>query len=231
MRKGGWGSAAGVKYVPKSERGPMNAASQHFSGLYKSERSQVEVDPGWKAVLMKGCTYLPNFFGATTDLRVFEALKAELVPNNLTSWSQHFKIENPDTSETFNKIVAGLRDHFDVDVLQTRVNYYRDGQDFKPWHHDSHAYSGSVKDRGESDGTERKTKEDFTMGVSFGASRQLDFKHPETGLVFSFPQNNGDVFAFDAEVNKLFMHGVPKAPSVTSDRISVICWGKTRQTT
>ncbi|ELR23921.1 uncharacterized protein ACA1_074880 [Acanthamoeba castellanii str. Neff] len=55
------------------------------------------------------------------------------------------------------------------------------------------------------------TKEDFTMGASFGASRQLVFLHPPSGRTFDFPQVNGDIFAFNSEVNQRFQHGVPKA--------------------
>jgi alkylated DNA repair dioxygenase AlkB len=67
------------------------------------------------------------------------------------------------------------------------------------------------------------------MGVSFGASRQLEFKHEESNSIFSFPQNNGDVFAFDSEVNKLFMHGVPKSKKKCDARISVIAWGQRKK--
>lgn len=38
------------------------------------------------------------------------------------------------------------------------------------------------------------------MGASFGAMRELAFKHVGSGTVFSFPQGNGDVFAFTSEV-------------------------------
>jgi hypothetical protein len=36
-------------------------------------------------------------------------------------------------------------------VWRPRLNFYRDGKDWKPFHHDSHAYGGNGK------------KEDFTM--------------------------------------------------------------------
>lgn len=223
--KSGWGSnpnpqALAIKYVPKDQRGaePTNLASQHFSELYKSEQLQVEMDSDDRSALKSGTIYLPNFFCSTSDLTIFKALKTELIPcggnsSNLVSWSQHYKFENPDSSRTFSEIVNKLSKHFNVTILQTRINYYKDGSDFKPFHHDSHAYHDTIR-------------EDFTMGVSFGVSRKLDFKHEKSGRVFSFPQNNGDVFAFDSNVNKLFLHGVPKAPTVSGDRISCICWGK-----
>ena len=49
------------------------------------------------------------------------------------------------------------------------------------------------------------------MGASFGAPRELAFLHEPSGSQFSFPQRNGDVFAFTTEVNKRFKHGVPKS--------------------
>ena len=66
------------------------------------------------------------------------------------------------------------------------------------------------------------------MGASFGAERELAFEHVESGARFSFPQHNGDVFAFDAAVNARFQHGVPKGTSATASgpRFSIIAWGR-----
>jgi len=72
-----------------------------------------------------------------------------------------------------------------------------DGTDWKPFHHDSHAYGAGGK------------KEDFTVGASFGGERSLAFQHP-SGHEFTIPQRNGDIFAFTSKVNKCFKHGVPK---------------------
>ncbi len=95
----------------------------------------------------------------------------------------------------------------------------RDGSDWKPYHHDSHAFSGGKK-------------EDFTVGASFGSTRELAFKHVASGQIFSFPQGNGDIFAFDSEVNKAFQHGVPKMKGGeekgAGPRFSIIAWGRRR---
>jgi hypothetical protein len=80
-------------------------------------------------------------------------------------------------------------------------------------HHDSHAYSDGKK-------------EDFTMGASFGDSRELEFLHEDSGNKFRFPQHNGDIFAFNHEINKKFMHGVPKGRKSSGARFSIIAWGK-----
>ena len=37
---------------------------------------------------------------------------------------------------------AKMDKYFDVDVYATRLNFYRNGSDWKPYHHDSHAYGG-----------------------------------------------------------------------------------------
>jgi hypothetical protein len=54
--------------------------------------------------------------------------------------------------------------------------------------------------------------------------------HPPSGERFAFPQHNGDVFAFDSEVNRRFQHGVPKLSSNVNcgPRFSVIAWGRRR---
>ena len=81
------------------------------------------------------------------------------VSKGMVNWSKHLKHEDPDFSPTFQRIIATLAHFFDVEVYATRLNFYRNGADWKPFHHDSHAYGG------------KDLREDFTMGASFGASR------------------------------------------------------------
>jgi len=64
------------------------------------------------------------------------------------------------------------------------------------------------------------------MGSSFGNARVLEFLHEESRKKFKFDQHNGDVFAFDCEINKKFMHGVPKSYKRVGGRFSIIAWGK-----
>jgi hypothetical protein len=86
--------------------------------------------------------------------------------------------------------VDRLAAFFDVEVFASRLNFYRDGTDWKPFHHDSHAFGSSG------------LREDFTMGASFGDSRSLAFLHQPSGSVFALPQENGDVFAFTSTANR-----------------------------
>lgn len=107
------------------------------------------------------------------------------------------------------------------------LNFYADATMWKPYHHDSHAYGANgkkeVRERRSikilginclghgmgvfllfkhsfSPSSLSLTRQDFTMGASFGATRELAFKHVASGQIFSFPQGNGDVFAFTSEV-------------------------------
>lgn len=170
-----------------------------------------------------GAVYIPNGCCSTEDRTWMNALCTELksYSGEFVQWSKHLKHENPDFSPTFKLVIDKLSELFNVDILATRLNYYPDGKAWKPFHHDSHAYQ-----------TGTNIKEDFTMGVSFGSSRKLAFKHPDTEEIFEFPQHNGDIFAFDSEVNQRFMHGVPKVKNDSlhiGPRISIIAWGKRRE--
>ena len=107
---------------------------------------------------------------------------------------ERFKIDNPENSITFNKIINCLSNYFNINILATRLNYYTEN-DYKPLHHDSHAYTNGIK-------------EDTTIGLSLGDPRTLIFKHVETCNTFYFPQNNGDIFCFDHLTNIKFQHGI-----------------------
>merc|ERR1711877_20471 len=80
-----------------------------------------------------------------------------------------------------------------------------------------------------SEGGVASAAHNVTVGVSFGAQRELRFRHLETELEFSFPQGNGDVFAFTEPVNSAFQHCVPRKLPASSvgPRISIILWGRT----
>ena len=171
--------------------------------------------------------YIERFHCEENDYETLERLANDLDRNakeeeeeGMINWSKHLKQENPEFSETFRTIVERMAEYFDVDVFATRLNFYRDGSDWKPYHHDSHAFGANGH------------KEDFTMGASFGAPRALSFLHEPSASSFEFPQKNGDVFAFSSEVNAAMKHGVPQLSGQeqfeNNPRFSVIAWGRRR---
>ena len=201
-----------------------NNILKYANNLIKSDYMSCNPDiySDFQNILNGECIYLPNFFCEKTNYDILLKLVDELKNNNsgMISWSKHMKYENPDFSVTFNQIIQKISEYFDTEIYYTRMNFYKDGSDWKPFHHDSHAYGG------------KSLREDFTIGCSFGASRNLAILHEKTEQEFTFPQNNGDVFCFTSNVNKKFMHGVPKSKNVDiGPRISIIVWGRRRTIT
>ncbi|ARF10970.1 2OG-FeII oxygenase superfamily protein [Hokovirus HKV1] len=213
MSKYGQTSKGPIFVKPEQKK---NNAFQYASSLIKSDIDKVDSDmiQVTNEILKNGCIYLPNFICETNNYDYFDKIKKELEPEtNVIQWSKHYKFENPEFSKTFNEIIEKIKNHFNVEVLCTRLNYYKNGNDYKPLHHDSHAFSNNKK-------------ENFTVGISFGASREITFMHVKSKKKFNFPQNNGDLFAFNDIINKEFMHGIPKANINVKERISIIAWCK-----
>lgn len=203
---------ANIIYEKNTEK--TNQARLYTSSLLHSQINMLNANlyQDVQITLNGGCQYIPGLTCKQNDMTLFTKLEEELKSKNIINWSKHHKFENPEGLETFDHVIKILCDHFKIKPLHSRLNYYYPN-DWKPFHHDSHAYSNNEK-------------EDITIGASFGTSRELEFIHDETQLKFKFPQNNGDVFAFDNDINKIFQHGVPKDPKCKGNRISIIVWGK-----
>ena len=223
----GWGNKNGnsrqFTYV-SSQSSNENKALKYASAIVKQQLISTNINTNilddYNEIIKNGCIYIPNFFGETNDMTIFNKLKSEIDLGKMVDWSKHQKYENPEFSITFREIIDKMAKHFNVKVLQTRMNYYKDSTTFKPMHKDSHAYY--------TDENGITLKENFTMGASFGFTRALDFIHDETGSKFTFPQKSGDVFCFNDKINDKFMHGVPKMNVGlvnNSERISIIAWG------
>lgn len=196
-----------------------NIINKYIRNLIRSESDLINSNLKQSmSLLTKGAYYYPHCVCDERDQNLFKRIVSELEDADelkIVSWSQHYKIDNPGCSETFNLIIKKVADMFNAIVCETRLNYYKDQSDWKPMHHDSHAYGESLH-----------LKEDFTIGISLGSTRELVFMHEQSGNIFKFPQKNGDVFAFDHHVNKDFLHGVTKSIIPTGSRISLVAWCK-----
>ena len=193
----------------------------------ESARVDARLLVDYQAILDGHCKYLPHLLAGGSDWTICERLANDLeeraragkTGSSMVEWSKHLKYEDPSFSRTFNEIVGRMAAFFDVEVHATRLNFYRDGSDWNPFHHDSHAFGANG------------VKEDFTMGVSFGESRSLAFLHEPSASQFALPQHNGDVFAFTSVANKRFKHGVPRGRASIGGsgggcRFSIIAWGR-----
>ncbi|CAE7507476.1 unnamed protein product [Symbiodinium natans] len=208
------------------------AAEQAFLGLHgrKSNFNLLEsaADSVYSSVLDGNAHYYKALVADAGDFSTYQALLSELEykpawmsgglplhrPTALGSESQLRQ------SPTYERVVRFLAGYFGVEPIRSLVNHYRSGEDFTSFHSDQY-FSGV----------------NMTIGASFGEERALVFEHRETKEQFSFPQHNGDVFAFTDSVNRLFVHGIPRerrarsttACGHTPGRISVIVWGRRDQ--
>lgn len=143
-----------------------------------------------------------------------------LIANDKLNWKQDVPI--------FNKLMKRIEDFFDMDIKATRFNWYRDSKDWKPFHFDAAA----VK-------PDKAKTQNLTIGVSFGAERDIAFEHADNRCTLAFPLIDGSVFGFCKEINCEWRHGIPqlhpdrrreiKDKKKDEGRISIIAWGYAKQ--
>jgi len=130
-----------------------------------------------------------------------------LIADDKTNWKEDAPI--------FNMVIERVREFFNMDIQATRFNWYKDTSQWKPFHHDAAA----IKEK-------QAATQNFTVGVSFGATRDAAFECVKTKSVISFPQPDGCIYAFSKDTNILWKHGILQEKQKRDlGRISVICWG------
>ena len=105
-----------------------------------------------------------------------------------------------------------------MDIKATRVNWYKNTKDWKPFHHDAAAVK---KDKAKT--------QNFTVGISFGYEREICFEHAKNRNRVSFSMSNGSVYAFTRDINIEWRHGilpVPEEEFCNEGTSSIIAWGK-----
>jgi len=118
---------------------------------------------------------------------------------------------------TFSYIVEQITKYFNMSSTSTRLNWYKDTNDWKPFHHDAAAVKPHIAE-----------KQNFTVGISFGHTRNVAFQHAKTKTVVSVPLQDGSAYAFSRDVNVNWKHGIPQIPPAEfkeEGRISIIVWG------
>jgi hypothetical protein len=130
-----------------------------------------------------------------------------LIANDRANWKQ--------LCPTFNYVIEKIKDYFDIDIQATRLNWYKDTSQWKPFHHDAAAIK-----------SDKAKLQNFTVAVSFGATREAAFEHATTKTVVSMPQQDGCIYAFSNSTNVIWRHGILQDNPVKNEgRISIICWG------
>jgi hypothetical protein len=172
---------------------------------------------------------VPEFFCKEDDWSIYYQLISEMRDSQARQdrraewipWHEgaHLLSQNPEGSRTFHDIIDRCAKYFSISEGNrgTRFNWYRDGSDWKPFHHDSAAFNAA-----------RAQNQNCTVGISFGATRELAFRHAKTGEGVYFPQTNGGLFFFGRDANIIWQHGINALPEEEQDgkgRISIVLWG------
>lgn len=127
---------------------------------------------------------------------------------------QEWKKDCPEFQELINRIES----YFQMKTRATRLNWFRAGDDFKPYHHDAAA----VK-------PDKAKTQNITIGLNLGADRVISFEHAKHKTIIDLPLRNGTMYAFMRDVNVVWRHGVPQESGKGEERISVIDWGYTEK--
>lgn len=170
---------------------------------------------------------VPNLFSDFTPGELYSRLEHEIlhcgVPQDqlLKLWhgDTHFIADDhtnwKENAPTFGLVLDRIRSFFNMNVQATRFNWYKDTAQWKPFHHDAAA----IKPK-------QAATQNFTVGVSFGATRDAAFEDARTKTVISIPQPDGCIYAFARDTNILWKHGILKEKETRNEgRISIICWG------
>jgi hypothetical protein len=177
---------------------------------------------------------VPNFACDESDWSIYYKLLEEMRQSQANgdrkaewvSWHEgaHLLSQNPTGSPTFQRVLDRMADYFwcAAGNRGNRFNWYVDDSDWKPFHHDSAAFN-----------EQRARQQNCTIGISFGAPRELAFRHAKTGELIYFPQKNGMLFFFGRDANIVWQHGinaVPKPEQEGKGRISIILWALCQKT-
>lgn len=170
---------------------------------------------------------VPNLFSDFKPNEIYERLVSEIencdIPKDtlLKLWhgDSHFIADDhlawKSKCPTFSLVINRIKDFFKMDIKATRFNWYIDTNQWKPFHHDAAA----VK-------PEKMNTQNFTVGISFGATREAAFEHAKTKTTISIPQPDGCIYAFAKDTNVIWRHGILQdVPCKQQGRISIIAWG------
>jgi len=223
----------------KHKRRPRHRNTENFNPSHQSADIRVLVGTSHyetyqRDIFSRDVIVIPDLFLDLKDpLKIYQDLLVEikssgkeedglwklwhgdshLIADDHLAWKQ--------SCPTFNRIIEKIKTFFSMDIKATRLNWYQDSDQWKPFHHDAAAVKKHIA-----------KKQNLTVGISFGLERDISFQHAKTKTTVSFPMPNGSVYAFGKDVNIIWKHGIPQLPpELKSDqgRISIIAWGWGKQ--
>jgi len=204
--------------------------TENFTPSHKQADMNIVVNQSKESYSANDIVIVSNFINETTENEIYDNLLKEMEETNIDNdklwkeWhgdthliaddNQNWKSKVP----TFNMILREIEKYFNMEIRSTRFNLYKDSNDWKPFHHDAAAIKDHIA-----------KNQNFTVGVSFGATRDVAFEHVKSKTVISVPLVNCTVYAFARNINIEWKHGIPQIhpdKAFNNGRISIIAWGK-----
>ncbi len=183
---------------------------------------------------------VPDLFSASSDADIYDRLLKEVYATKfdknklIHEWHEgcHLIVDDhfdwKKDCPTFNYVIDKIKKYFNMDVKATRFNIMEDLNDHKFYHYDGAAIKPDIA-----------AIQNFTIGVSFGYTRDIAFQvanHRDCRSVVSFPLPSGTTYGFSKDVNIDWRHGVPPIrtepdykPKPSDGRISIVAWGWVNQ--
>lgn len=204
--------------------------TENFIPSHKQAHMNILVNQSKESYNENDVVIVSNFINETIQNEIYDNLLKEMEKTNIDNdklwkeWhgnshliaddNQNWKYKVP----TFNIILKEIEKYFHMEIKSTRFNLYKDSNDWKPFHHDAAAIKEHIA-----------KNQNFTVGVSFGATRNVAFEHVKSKTVISIPLVNCTAYAFSKNINVEWKHGIPQInpeKAFNAGRISIIAWGK-----
>lgn len=152
-----------------------------------------------------------QYYSKIYDLPIIDALITN-IPWREVYWKTGTKLPRLVSSMTVEELIDYVPEVIAIidnvtnvigPVISCWLNYYRDGNDYTPYHKDD--YEG-VR----------------ILNISFGGVRRFSYKPCNGGETVSYDMSNGDCIMFDNEFNQHYMHSVTKTKKQCSPRVSIV---------
>ena len=220
------------RLLKKKKKYPKN--TQNFTPSHKPSHMNIVVGDSTKnnygkAVKTNDVILVNNFLNQDQKYLYYNKLLQEINESGLDEKSL-WKLWHGDTHSiiddhinwkekipTFQNIIQKIESYFGFATTSSRFNFYKNSNDWKPFHHDAAAIKPHIA-----------KKQNMTIAISFGLKRDVAFEFNDNKCIVSMPLEDNSIYAFACDVNINWKHGIPQMHphDFTEDgRISIILWG------
>tara|TARA_B100000900_G_scaffold404496_1_gene412932 strand:+ start:436 stop:1011 length:576 start_codon:yes stop_codon:yes gene_type:complete len=116
------------------------------------------------------------------------------------------RMKTRDFTPLLNSICHKIENFTGEEFNSVLVNLYRDGQDSNGWHSDDEKELGPTP---------------YIASLSLGETRDIQFKHKNSGERRVCPLENGSLMLMSGEIQKYWKHQIPKTKLKKEERLNL----------